>query len=339
MVLYIEYIMKMINPHYNQFFKGVGYKMHIGLMKDNSYKIFEKDKEIKKDNQNLKYLIVDISTKLKGPLHTLVKGNKLNLDNLEDMIMEMEVYYDTASFDDYPSSNYHSFPQKYVLDSIGRKYNLNPLILQYVNFNEYHDNFLVANYITIGNILLDNKIINGDSDDMNFSRTLENLNLMTHVKSLKGNHIILANNVWHIDKKIPKKFDYILYNLEEIESLYLLSYKQYKRFCKVDQSNIELYYLWNDTEEFESLIMNNKASSEGLEPDNYKILNGIKELLESFIYFPQFSILERAVNNTEVVLKIYITKGKDIIRLTISKEEFSTIPISLFSIYNTLLKI
>jgi len=310
--------------------------MNIILNKDGTYEIIKNEAKIERSIKNAKYIIIDISTALKGPVCTLIKPKYLSSEKVDCQIDLLLIYAAT----DCPASDTSTFHYSLPLDSINHRYNIYPLMKQMIDFNYYKCEFdIVDTEITIDNIsvLFDGKVaieINEDIMDEYIDKTFKQLKLITSVLELEDeNHIILKNNKWYASSEIPTHFDYILYNIKGNESLYLLTEKQFNRFCLIDSVSIKMYRCYDD-------ITYHKSTTDVFEDeDNYITTTGISNILTSCLYFPQYIELEKNIYNSKMALTISIETPIKIYNLKITEKEFNNNPIELFNIINKLLQL
>lgn len=309
--------------------------MNIILNNDGSYELIKKGSKIDNRMDNAKYVVVDISTPLKGPIHTIIKPKYFSNEKL-DCKVDLLVLYAAV---DCPASDTSTFHYSLLLDNLNHRYNIYPLIQQMIDFNFYKSEFaIIDTEITIINITItfDNNTIieiNEDTMDENLQEIFKKLKLLTSVSKLDNNHIILKNNKWYASDVIPLHFDYIIYNIKESESMYLLTEKQFNRLCIIDELSITMYGRYGYYLDF------NKTTDIFDAEDNYINAHGIANILRSCLYFPQYIELEKFIYHSKMVLKILVDTFIKTYNLVVTDEEFDNNPIQLFNIVNKLLQL
>lgn len=306
------------------------------ILKDNeTYEIIKNESKIKNKLEDAKYVVVDISTPLKGPVHTIVKPKHLS-DEKMDCNVDLLVLYAAV---DCPASDTSSFHYPLPVDNLSHRYNIYPLISQMIDFNYYKSMFdIVDTEITIENITITfsegtTVEINEDMLDEYVEKIFKKLKLITSVKDLELEHIILKGNKWYKSTSIPKQFDYILYNIKGNESMYLLSEKQFNRLCLIDELSIKMYG------RYEYYLDFNTNDDKFEEEDNYINAVGINDILSSCLYFPQYIELEKSIYQSRMALKISLETFVKTFNLVITEKEFNENPIQLFNIINKLLQL
>lgn len=310
--------------------------MNIGLLKDGTYTLYKKIDKVMDDLSELKYMIFDISTSLKGPVHTLVKPKYISNEKL-DCSVDITVLY--ASFD-CPSSDTTTIQYNLPIDKISNRYNIYPLIKQMWDFNYYKDYMdIVDTALTIVNISLKigNNIIeiNEDISENEIEKIFKSYKIITNVISLKEKHIILYKNKWFLSKTIPNKFDFILYNLKTNESLYLLSYNQYKRFEDIYSFSIQMFDRWH-VEDYDNITYG--ENYDYIDPDNYIDSDNLTSILESCLYFPQYIELEKYIYHNKMGVVLNIETSVKNFSLLVSEKEFVEYPIKVFDIINKIIQ-
>ncbi len=305
------------------------------LLKDGSYTIFKKESELIKrcSKDEVRYIILDISTPLKGPVHTLVKPKHLSTNEVE---CHVDLYILYAA-EDCPSSDASTFNYMLSADNVNSRYNIYPLIKQMIDFNYYKNNMdLIDSEITIENIsisLEDKNIeINEEVSDKYIDKSFKDSRLITSVYNSVGeSHVILKNGKWYATISIPMEFDFILFNMKSSESMYLLSYKEYLTFNSIISVTIKIFGKCED--DYDTLQYGELYETE----DNYIQASDIYSILETCLYFPQYVELERMICNSRMALVIELESITRSCKLLITEKEYDVNTIKIFDIFNKLL--
>lgn len=306
----------------------------ICLNHDGTYKKINKVEKILKHKNEIVWYLIDISTKLKGPVYTISKT--LSLDKINMIKILLTIVYNV---EDCPYSDASTLHYTINIDTIEKFYSIYPLINQMMTYNMYRENFyLVSKDIIISNIEIeaDNTIIEIDENDEDYmiTKAFKRLNMTTSVYKLMGvKFIILDNkNHWYISKDIPDDFYKIGLHVIGTESLYLLSRKQFIRLSSIKSMTINIGYdIENDCKVYddESYILE----------DNTIDCNSIEAILSTCMFFPQMMSLERAVYDvsSEITIDIDLYNGNNY-HLSITEKEARN-PIFLFDIINKIIQI
>lgn len=311
--------------------------MNVGLMKNHNVKFYKKDKKILKDIDEIKYLLVNISTPLKGRLYTLAKSKDVH-DIKDDDICEIDMDISYANVD-VPCCDSTVLKSRIPIKSINNKFCIYPLLNEMYHFNYvknefiYIDNCINIDFIRFKLKNINIEIDNEDVDDVEINKIFKKHNMRTYLADVTGtNHIIIDNGKWYFSKKIPKVFDYILYNLHS-ESTYLLTYDEYIRLYTIEDLIIKI---WDKTIYSEYEYIQNDINE--IDCTNYIESKGVGNILEYvFLYFPQLIEMEKTIYKSKLSLEIIIeTKYKNY-RLSIAEKEVSE-GLCLFDIILKLLK-
>jgi hypothetical protein len=317
--------------------------MKISLLYNGKYKILDNDYNIEHIISDTQYFIIDNSTVLKGKTCTLVESDKLKSDNSALLGLHAELSYDSI---DVPISDETIIKTEIPFNSLEKIFSSYPLVKQFFGFNYFVEIQLgiegISLYINSLYIKTKEGIIEFEYDESNGSieKYFKKFNIGTDVDNVLGsnNHIILKNGRWYVDKYIPSKFDYVYYNLCDIETLYTLTAKQYVRFSLIKFLNIYIY----DKSDYNNIgCMKYDRYDDSLTDDDllYNMsCDNMDSILEACIYFPQLIELEKNVCEKLLAIRIELVTKHMTYNLDIMEEETSNTSLCLFKILNKLLQ-
>lgn len=288
-------------------------------------------------------VLFDISTDRKGPLFTIVRDVNFNFaSDYIDIVMDTSYAPLDLPFDDNVV-----IPSRYKISNLNNYYNVYPLIKQMLSFNTFRelesaiDNQILIQTIQIG---YNKKIIeiSEDSLDSTIRKVFKKLKMITCVKeTLSNRFLILKDNTWQIypyAKYNPNEmtFDKIGILIDNSESFYLMSYKEYHLFNSIKSLELEYQYIIENHfpvfEEFDDLYQN--------EFTNVLSINSFDEFLEMCVYIPQMILMERVIYKYEINLKLNIETRNDYKSLVITHDEMTNPKnLCLYYIIKKLLKI
>lgn len=312
--------------------------MYIALNNDGTYKVYKKLDKLYKHLSYIKYIILEISTDLKGEIYTIIDAMNINVE-YGDIEVKLDVEYESV---DCPCNDTSSFYSLINIDNIERYYSIYPLIKQMLIYNYFMDNFMYdgPNINIVGISLYSDKFnITLDSYNMSdgkITKIFKKLRMDTCVSKITKytKFLILKNGEWYVSESIPKHFDYVGIEMIGTESMYLLTEKQYKLLSSIVSLTIQMRdeTIYDDGY-FEDLV-DSRDGNELL----YFTTNKLAVILQSCLFFPQMLLLEHKVYNSTVSLEITV-ETKDVnYELTISEKE-AKYGICLFDILNKLLTI
>lgn len=319
--------------------------MNIGLLEDNSVKFYKNDKKMIKDIPNIKYVLLDISTALKGPIYTLIRAKDIPItqEELDLCKVKLNVTYVDS---DAPFENSGSLVSEIPIKNISNRFSIYPLLEEFYYFNFIKESFLyIDNFINVYGVSVfikenEIEIDNEETEEDEIYKIFKDLKLKTFLQEITdGKCIIISDKKWYFvkNKNIPKVFDYIIYNTGR-ESAYLLSYKEYLRLKSIENIEIKMRFNFNQEDEYMEIIYDDENyTGLLLDCDNKISIKDIDDILDSlFLFFPQAIQLERIIYGIGISLEIEIeTKFKNY-KLSITEKEVGD-GLCLFKIINKLL--
>lgn len=316
--------------------------MIVALLYNGKYRIFENSADINNIISDTQYFIIDNSTILKGKTFTIIESSKIKKDKSNLKGLSIELSYDSI---DVPISDDTIIKTKIPFNSIEKIYSSYPLIKQFFGFNYFTEINLdiegTSLYVNSLYIKTKDGIIEFEYDesDGSIEKYFKKLDISTDVNNILGSdsHLILKNGRWYIDKYIPSKFDYLYYNICDIETLYNLTEKQYKRFMLIKSLNIYIY----DKSDYNNMGDIRYEIDDSINDDEllYNLsCNSIDSILEACIYFPQLIGLEKTICEKLLAIRIEVVTDYMNYNLDILEKETRNINLCLFKIINKLLQ-
>lgn len=270
----------------------------IFILNDN-YTIQKVSNITKKNTKNMKYLLIDISTKRKGPLFTLAKDTNLSFNKNKWIDIVMDISYAGI---DIPCDDCTMITTSFSTNTIERYYSIFPLIKQMLAFNTFREsNSNIDNQLFIETIQFqygkESICINEYYSDQAIDKIFRKLKMRTIVNEiLKDDEILLIyDNHWKISA-LTEEFDTSHLNkigipIPYTESLYLLSYSDFIYFSCINSVSIEIGYPGTDDDESEYCILNS---------------NSLREILELCIFIPQMVLLEQQIYGSYIRLIVNV---------------------------------
>lgn len=310
--------------------------MYIALNKDGTYRQYKNIEKIYKDSHDVKYIIIENSTDLKGELYTIIDALNIKIER-GDINVEIDVSYDCA---DCPCSDETSFKSNINIDNIERYYSIYPLLKQMMVYNYFIDDFMyegpVININTV-RLISDNfkVIIDNKTSDEDINKIFKKLNMDTCVSKVTRHtrFLILKDNMWFVSRDVPKHFDYIGVEVIGAESMYILSEEYYRLFDSILTLSISMKDKSIYANGYYSDLLADRGGNEFLTVE-FTTLSGILQLC---VYFPQMLLLDRQIYNNSISLEINVETKMINYNLVITEKEVRG-GICLFDILKKLLK-
>lgn len=326
--------------------------MDIALLTNGRYEIYKNDKKLIKNLNEMEYVMMDISTPMKGPVYSLVKANKIVAKS--DVV---EVYISISFCDtDCPADRCFTTSQVIKIQTLDNRYSVEPLIWQVYEMELFKDQALYIDPgLSIDTIHL--KIGTGeiidisDIGDIELRKIFKSHYMLTYSDAVfrdkAMSYIVLKNGRWKFTNNVPHTFDYIFIPRLDTNTLHFLSYAQYTRFSSVDTFSVQIYDIsppWIMEEDkflkrshaFLKDTCDEVISSQN--PTNSIHGNILSELLDVMLFYPQLMEFEKHVLDAEFILDVLIKTDYRNYSLIIDEKDTSK-PISFFTIINKLLQI
>ena len=330
--------------------------MNVALFKDGSYKKFKSSEKM--HQSSIKYAVLDISTGIKGPLHTMVKGKHL-VRNDECIELHIRVNYSDKDCPfDYSDSS--TITNIIPITNLNTQFSVYPLMREYFFVNLFNYSLMhVDSAVSIEEMRIklsnageeyeiDDTLFYGydDLDDGNIGEIFARFGLRTDIESIfkdKRAIILDNNNSWYFINsldEVPKDFKYILPYNRSMESIYLMKAEEYRRFRRIRSLRIGLFE--NDVIEFHRNPWELPLSEEEIlmceeNETNSICSNGtLDELSDICLMFPQMILMNQVFYKTTVGMIICVETYTKNYNLKITGKEASN-GICLYSILNNLL--
>lgn len=318
--------------------------MNIGLFKNGKFKFYKKEKDLLRDSGDMKYILVDNSTELKGSIYSIVKAEEIIS---KDDIVSVEIHFFYTDLDS-PVHDTKILSNTIEIKSIDNRYSIEPLINLIHQIDLFKDELYYGPCIDIDVVLLHFK----DGTTLDITGTTESklnkrfrkYNMLTYADSVLDvwdqhhrKHIIFKNDEWYISEEIPNKFDYIGLSLYGSKVIYFMSYKKFKRFSTIKYMRVGI----KDTAFLEVPIDATDADSDYYdnEETNFFSCKNFIDALSACLYYPQFMLIEKFIYNSihQLTIDVYLINGfKYSLSITADETKYG---ICLFNILNKLLKI
>lgn len=316
---------------------------HYAILPNNKFKSYGTDIALIQDDDTLaKFYLIDISTNTKGPIYTVVKDINRSLQN-QDIRIAMDISY---RCEDCPFSADTTIFANIIGNTFGKLYSVNSSIIEMMRFNDLQNVFLYMdkdiNYDAIS-INIDGKHVRFDenSSDSEIKKFFKKNNMLTSCIDILNRKVIVlyedSYSIMHCNDflKSSLKFKYVFFYIVGMETLYRLSYKQYRRILNIE--SIKVVY---DINESSTGTLNDIFDTDDDQDEclNELEFRGLSSILTSFIHLPQFLLLEQALYGFTNDITININTKEMNYELYISGKEIDT-SISLFKIVNKVLSI
>lgn len=316
--------------------------MYVGLADDGTYKVFRTENVLYENRHKFKYCIFDCSSNLKGPVHTIVRSSDIR-PLPEELMIELTV---NVTNPDYPVDKVHGNKFEYDISSLSMLYSVVSNMYQYDAYNAY---MIETNYELEMNdcILLEDIRVfykkNPDSDTLVFhyyydvtcdymTKFLKSVNMNVVTSKVFGSKYYLI-----LDKKgnyrfrnhIPSDAEYVGIYVDNSQSFYMLSYKQYRRFEKVESIEVSIAKKIID-------VSNNIDYSLQQSSSFYELYIPFRALL----VIPQYILLhsQYITNDIIVCTEICLDDGESHC-ITAERDEIMRTGFSLFKIIDKLTKL
>lgn len=334
--------------------------MNIGLLKNGKFKFYKKEKDLLRDSIDMKYILVDNSTELKGPIYSIVKAEEIIS---KDDIVSVEIHFFYTDLDS-PIHDTKILSNTIEIKSIDNRYSIEPLINLIHQIDLFKDELYYGPCIDIDVVLLHFKDgttldITGTSESK-LNKRFRKYNMLTYADSVLDiwdqhhrKHIIFKNDEWYISDEIPNKFDYIGLSLYGSKVIYFMSYKKFKRLSTIKYMRVgikDTAFLEVPIETPEIILgdINSDITIDATGADsdyydneetNFFSCKNFIDALSACLYYPQFMLIEKFIYNSvhQLTIDVDLINGfKYSLSITADETKYG---ICLFDILNKLLKI
>ena len=319
--------------------------MYIGLDSYGNYDIFKNEKEMTSQRNKYKYCIFDCSSTLKGPLHTIVKSQ--DIKSLPESL-KVEITISEQDPECKPTKIF-SKKMEFEVQSLTELYTIVTNCYMYEDFNSYvgESSYEFGGYsLQIDEIkIYYQKSESSDTQVFHYyydtpcdfmSRFFKSISINTATfKAFKEEFLILdKNGHYYFTDEIPDKFEYIGIHIERSHGFYLLSYKKFKRFDKIDMIEVSIGNRDYSLKENDYVItesMQFYISNAGL--------NYYNDFYRGLLYVPQYIILHYDLLDSSTIVSINVTIDDSSINVIADYKDIQERGISLFKIIDAVTKI
>ena len=315
--------------------------MYIGLEESGKYVMYTREKDMILDRQKYKYLVMDISTGIKGPLHTIVKSKDIH--SLPDSI-DTEITIDLDRKDS-PIDHVGVSKNHYPVKSYSTLYAIIANIYQYDKYNafiaEESYEMGIGDTITIGDIKIRYNISSEESIYFHYyydvscdfyERFIKQLNLRLYTTKVFGDCSYIEfdkNGYWYTTDKISNNTKYVGMYIHGTKSFYILSKKLFERIEMVDGGELSLGHVEYD----------NLGNADLVQLCTFAIMGGRDFILPYLLFIPQYVLLYGYYLNGGLYGLLNVTSnGKDY-EIECTDYEMSKYGFSLFKIIKSVTKI
>lgn len=271
--------------------------MYIGLKLDGTFESFKNEAHLLENSSQFEYLIFDCSSKLKGPLHTIVK--KKNLHSFPDSInVKLKVDYQVPEL---PWNESNEYDMDIDISTSTELFTVASMCHQYEAFNSFMTEMIDYHSDNIGSemdILIKEIEITYPVDhknridkfryDYTISCKLLRKFLNDHYMNmccdnfLKRKYLIFKGSDYYLSSHIPNDYDYIGIGIAKAECFYLLSKKKYERIEKIRSIEVDI-----GVEEFSTY-----SGELECHPTLEFMMTDTSNIIESMLFIPQFLLIK-----------------------------------------------
>lgn len=316
--------------------------MYIGLVEDGRYEIFAREKDMIEKRSSFKYLVMDISTGIKGPLHTIVRSKDIH-SLPESVDVELSIDIDRK---DSPINQVGSSKNHYPINSYSMLYAIIANIYQYDCYNafiaEEAYEMDIGDVLMIGDIRIKYNINHDESLHFHYyydvecdfyDQFIKSLNLQLYTsKAFEDDEYIEfdKNGMWFTTDKISNNAKYVGVYIAGTKSFYIISKKLFDRLDSVENAELSLGYTEYD----------NLGNAELCQLATFAIMGGRDLILPYLLFIPQYVLLYSYYLNGGMygVLNILTDSGKEFV-IECTDYELSKYGFSLFKIIKSVTKI
>ena len=315
--------------------------MYIGLTSTGEYKIFGTERAMYEEKSKYKYCIFDCSSNLKGPVHAIVKTKDLGRLP-EELKIELTI---NISQTDVAIDKIHSAKMEYDVESLRGMYSIVTNMYQYDLYNAYicetNDEIEMNECILLEDIRIffrkdqetNTRIFHyfydAPCDYLTQFLKSVNMNICTgKTFNCKDYLVFDKDGTYRFTNKVQSSAKYVGIYINETQSFYLLTYKQFERFNRVDSMEVSIAKKVID-------ISNNIDYSLDQSSSFWHI--GIN--YEALLVIPQYIMLHSQYVNDNVVICASISIDGEEYNVIAEKHEIESSGFSLFKIIDRLTKL
>lgn len=296
--------------------------MHFLLNKDGSYRKVDKIVSL----EGIKYIAVDISTAIKGPVYTMVKASKFKFNR---DVVSIDISLEYAS-QDMPTSEEATINNTINIESVSEYYSIHPLIKQMYDFNDfsaevgYIENCIIIDKIHYNIEGKDNNIYSDDAyDEVNTHFLSSVFNTQTDEIFDSKVLVLTKDKQWKFCPldEIPKSLKYVGISIPGISTFYMLTKKQYYKLLYI----LNLKVIFDDRPFYPKLMEMDTlvgADEYDCESDFCDVsARTLSNILRICLHTPQLLLLQKTVYDKTVALILRVEQYGCDIKLTITDKE------------------
>ena len=315
--------------------------MYIGLEENGRYTVFPREKDMILERSKFKYLVMDISTEIKGPLCTIVKSKDIH--SLPESI-DIEITIDLDRKDS-PIDHIGSSKNHYPVRSYSTLYAIIANIYQYDKYNAFISEesyeMDIGDTITIGDIKIRYNVSSEESIRFHYyydvscdfyEKFINQLNLQLYTTKVFGDASYIEfdkNGYWYTTDKISNNAKYVGMYIDGTKSFYIVSKKFFDRIEYVDSGELSLAHIDYD----------NLGNSELVQLCTFAIMGGRDFILPYILFIPQYVLLYGYYLNGGLYGLLNITVNGKEFEIECTDYEMSKYGFSLFKIIKSVTKL
>lgn len=316
--------------------------MYIGLRDNGTYKVFQREDDMIENRSEFKYLVMDISTGIKGPLHTIVRSKDIH--NLPDSI-DTEITIDIDRKDS-PIDHVGNSKNHYPIKSYSTLYAIIANIYQYDRYNSFiaEESYEmgIGDTIMIGDIKISYNISYDESIRFHYyydvscdfyEQFIKRLNLQLFTTKVFGDDAYIEfdkHGHWYTTDKVSDNTKCVGVYIDGTKSFYIISKKFFDRIDMVDGGELSLGYTEYD----------NLGNPDLMQLCTFAIMGGRDFILPYLLFIPQYVLLYDYYLNGGLygLLNISLENGQEF-TVECTDYEMSKYGFSLFKIIKSVTKI
>lgn len=332
--------------------RGAILKMYIKLDPYGLYNVYQSERKMLSDSKEKDLLVFDISSQLKGPLHTMVPF--LYTKEIPARI-GLEVTMKTGLYE-LPFWDEYRMTSDIDITNYSELYSVASLIYQYEGFNYFMESIFNSEepYSLLDSIYFNDIVVRyykRYKDQINkfhyfydvpcsFATKFLNSNgIKLSVNDIFGNKFLImySDKTYSLERYIPKKYAYIGLPIISAESFYIFTRSEFERF-----KNLILTVRIYDQKD------NDEAPDIGMICTTQKIEYDLSTFCQTLLYIPQFisalcKVIEMNPNSSihpsSIIIVIDLECCHNSLRITISYEELKRDGLCLFKIIDKITKL
>lgn len=311
--------------------------MILGLTKGGTYEVLKDDTDIYPIRSSYDYFVIECSSYAKGPVYTIVRSKDIT-QIPEELRIELTVNFVNPICG---RDHIHGLKMEYDIDTYRALYSVISNLYQYDLYNAYMAEMMYELDINEEIIIEELRIFHKKDDKSHIltfhyyydapcnllDKFLKSAKLNLHTnKIMKGEAYLVfdKHGMYYPSETIPEDAKYVGVYMSGSQSLYLLSYKKYKRMNRLDYTEISI-----------------GRREDRITEDCYEHVLGFGErhmCFQLMLTIPQYILLYTKLQSPDIMIFVSITiDGKEYLISADPKEIENGF--SLFKIIDELTKI